>query len=576
MKLESASFSSSDTGFIMKFFKIFIRITFQHLCWLHFSGTSVLIPTTPFRPMDGKGKKTTIVAAVAVVIVAILLATCFGPWASDDSDDSLEGEVYIVHTNDTHGHYADTLGFSKVAALRDDLESRGATVFLMDAGDAFQGSAETLLSQGASSVDILNAVGYDVMTPGNHEFDYTLDTYLEYTAELEFPTICANLDWADTGESVFPGYTVLERDGVSLGVFGITTPDTADLISPGLLDDVVFTDPAEAASEMVATLSALDVDWIVALGHIGVDRSSDYTSDGICAEVEGIDVFIDGHSHTTMSDGKVVDGSIDLVESDTLIASTGDVLNAIGLVHLDPEDGPTAELITSYGGKSESVTDVVDSVMAEYDAMLSEVVGHTDVTLTGERTESRLGEVGLGDFVCDTILEVSGADIAVYNGARIRAEIGAGDITVRDVVTSFPYANYMVTKVLTGEEVVHLLEVGLQNLPAASGSFLQVGGMDVVYDSSAPPMERLVSVTLPDGSALDMDGEYTVVSNEYVMNGGALFGFLTEIPETGTFGLVSEALYDRFTEVGTVTVNTDGRLVDIGDSDSAGTETESV
>ena len=526
--------------------------------------------------MEGNGKKTTIVAAVAVVIVAILLATFFGPWASDDSEDSLEGEVYIVHTNDTHGHYADTLGFSKVAALRDDLESRGATVFLMDAGDAFQGSAETLLSQGESSIDILNAVGYDVMTPGNHEFDYTLDTYLGYADELEFPTICANLDWADSGESVFPEYTVLERDGVRLGVFGLTTPDTADLISPGLLDDVVFTDPAEAASEMVETLSSLDVDWIVALGHIGVDRSSDHTSDGICAEVDGIDVFIDGHSHTAMSGGKVVDGSIDLVESDTLIASTGDVLNAIGLIYLDPENGPTAELVTSYDRESESVSGVVDGVMAEYDAMLSEVIGHTDVTLTGERTESRLGEVGLGDFVCDTILEISSADIAVYNGARIRAEIGAGDVTVRDVVTSFPYANYMVTKVLTGEEVVHLLEVGLQNLPAASGSFLQVGGMHVVYDGSAPPMERLVSVTLRDGSALDLDGEYTVVSNEYVMNGGALFGFLAEIPEAGTFGLVSEALYDRFTEVGTVTVNTDGRLVDIGASDSAGTETEAV
>ena len=282
--------------------------------------------------MNDDARKTAIVAVVAVVIIASLLLT----YVRDGGDRTdLEGEVYIVHTNDTHGHYDDTLGFASVAALRDDLESRGATVFLMDAGDAFQGSAETLLSQGSTSVDILNAVGYDVMVPGNHEFDYTLDTYLGYVDELEFPTICANIDWADTGESVFQEYIVLEKDGVRIGIFGITTPDTATLAPPGYLDDVVFTDPTEAATEMVEVLEEERVDWIVALGHIGVDRTSSYTSDRICSEVDGIDVFIDGHSHTVMSGGEVADGSIELIGSDTLLASTGDVLNAIGLIHQD-------------------------------------------------------------------------------------------------------------------------------------------------------------------------------------------------------------------------------------------------
>ena len=478
--------------------------------------------------MNDDARKTAIVAVVAVVIITSLLLT----YVRDGGDRTdLEGEVYIVHTNDTHGHYDDTLGFASVAALRDDLESRGATVFLMDAGDAFQGSAETLLSQGSTSVDILNAVGYDVMVPGNHEFDYTLDTYLGYVDELEFPTICANIDWADTGESVFQEYIVLEKDGVRIGIFGITTPDTATLAPPGYLDDVVFTDPTEAATEMVEVLEEERVDWIVALGHIGVDRTSSYTSDRICSEVDGIDVFIDGHSHTVMSGGEVADGSIELIGSDTLLASTGDVLNAIGLIHLDPENGPSAELVTSYDGESGTVAEVVDGIMSEYDSMLSEVVGHTDVTLTGERTESRLGEVGLGDFVTDTLLELTGADIAVYNGARIRAEIDVGDITVRDVVTSFPYPNYAVTKVLTGSQILHMLELGLQSLPAANPSFLQVGGIEVVYDSSAPSGSRVVS--------------------------------LADIPEAGTFGLVRDALCDRFAEVGTVTWDTNGRLTDL-------------
>ena len=193
-------------------------------------------------------------------------------------------------------------------------------------------------------------------------------------------------------------------------------------------------------------------------------------------------------------------------------------------------------------------------------------------TRTGIRSRHVITHERLNDLAIASAREaladaaLTGADIAVYNGARVRAEIDAGEITVRDVITSFPYANYAVTKVLTGQQVVHMLELGLQSLPAANPSFLQVGGMTVVYDSSAPSGERVVSVTLRDGSPIDADTEYTVVSNEYVMGGGAVFGFLADIPEAGTFGLVSEALYDRFAEIGTVTWDTDGRLADLAEN----------
>ena len=513
--------------------------------------------------MDERGRKTTIAATATVVIVAVLLATCFGPWASDDSVDDLEGQVYVIHTNDTHGYYDDNLGFSKVAALRDDLESRGATVFLLDAGDAFQGTQYTMLTHGQSTVDVMNAVGYDLTVPGNHEFDYGFETYIENEGGLTFETISSNLVYADTGETVFEPYTVLERDGYRLGVFGLCTPDTLDLVMPGYLDDITITDPVDAARQMVDVLEKENVDCILALGHIGVDPSSSITSDEICAQVEGIDVFIDGHSHTAMSGGQVVGADLELEESDTLIASAGYVIEHIGLVCLTADGGCTAELVDSYDRTDSEVDAVIDDLHSDFDETLDIVIGHTDVELTGERTQSRLEEVGLGDFVTDTIRALTGADIALYNGGSIRASISPGDITAGMVYQSFPFENYVVTKVLTGAQIVQVLEGGLAGLPGAAGAYLQISGIVLTYDSSLPSGSRVVSVTLSDGTPLDADEEYLVASNDYVMAGGDDYPILADIEAEGRHGLVYDALFDRFASIGVITWNTDGRLTDL-------------
>ena len=146
------------------------------------------------------------IAAIAVVVVLCVGAGYLvGYWDKGD----LDGQVIIIHTNDSHGYYDENLGFTSVASIAKDYESRGAVVFVVDAGDAFQGTASTMMTHGHSTVSVMNAVGYDLMVPGNHEFDYTLETYLDYTEELSFPTICANLDWADSGESVFDEYMII-------------------------------------------------------------------------------------------------------------------------------------------------------------------------------------------------------------------------------------------------------------------------------------------------------------------------------------------------------------------------------
>lgn len=508
------------------------------------------------------------VIAVATVAIVIVLLFSYAYVGNDDGDDSLSDEVYIIHTNDTHGYYDENLGFTRVAALRGDLESRGATVFMLDAGDAFQGTGYTMLTHGGSSVDILNAVGYDLMVPGNHEFDYGFETYLDNAAQLKFDTISANLCYVDTGELVFEPYRIIERDGYRLGVFGLCTPDTLDLVMPGYLDDITITDPVEASRQMVEILQGEDVDCIVALGHIGVDPSSSITSDQICAEVDGIDLFIDGHSHTVMSGGEVVGSDYTLQESDTLIASTGYALQHIGLVCLTSDEGYTAELVDSYDDTDPEIDAVIAEMHARFDETMGEVIGHSDIELTGERTQSRLMEVGLGDFVTDTIRELTGADVALYNGGSIRAPIAPGDITAGMVYESFPFENYVVTKVLTGEQLIEVLEGGLAGLPGAAGGYLQVSGITVTYDSSQPAGSRIVSVIMADGSQMDPDETYLVASNDYVMAGGDNYPILAEIEAAGQHGLVYDALFDRFSEIGTITTIDTGRLTDIASTDA--------
>ena len=196
-----------------------------------------------------------LVAIVAIAIVAILALT----YVTRDGDD---GPIVILHSNDTHCHYDDGLGLSTLKALKDSMESKGDAVFVVDAGDFLQGGTFGTITQGRSSVDVMNSVGYDVGIPGNHEFDFGFPVLLERASSLNYPLICANLVYPD-GKSVFPEYVVLEKNGVEVGFFGLLTPDTAINVKAGKMGDAIVTDPVEAASRMVTLLRDAQVDEAV-------------------------------------------------------------------------------------------------------------------------------------------------------------------------------------------------------------------------------------------------------------------------------------------------------------------------
>lgn len=455
-------------------------------------------------------RATTIIGIVTVMVIASLAFT----YLTDDG----AGEIVIVHTNDTHCHYddGDNVGFQTVKAFYDKEVKAGNTVFLVDAGDFMQGNVYGSFTEGKASGFIMNKVGYDIGIPGNHDFDYGIEAFLTVVDMLNYPVICSNLMYVSTGESVLQQYVIIEKNGYRIGFFGLLTPDTVKDIKPGYMGDAVITDPTEAAERMVAFLSTQNVNKIVAIGHIGVDQKSDYRSDIICHDVKGIDIFIDGHSHTEMEDGKIIDGSDYLLPSDTMIASTGCWLKTVGDVTIS-DDGISAKLWRQR--LSEPVVEqAIKDVEYVVDEELSGTFSHTEILLDGTRSVIRTTETYLTNLVADAFKDYAGTQIAIINAGGLRHTIQPGDVTQLDIYALLPYTNDIVTLTVKGSSILECIEVGLLDY-GDSGQFYHVSGMTVTYDISRDPGHRVISIMVGDNE-LDLNAEYTLATLDFIAMGG--------------------------------------------------------
>ncbi len=466
--------------------------------------------------------------------VMMMLALFAGAWAEEEKID-LTGHIVILHTNDSHGRVDANLGFTRVAVAKEQLEGAGATVLLLDAGDTLHGLPVATVSQGESIVRIMNSVGYDAMTPGNHDFNYGSARLGELAGMAEFPVIAANVLKED-GESLLPGTAIIEKSNVKFGIFGLATPETVYKTSPNNVSGLTFADPVETARAQVAALEAEDCTIIVGLMHIGLDETSDVTSRMIAEQVEGIDVIIDGHSHTVLESGLWV--------NNTLIASTGEYIENIGCIDIDAEGYAAATLLTQedFGGSDVSieVDALITQITAEQDEMLNVVVGQTSVLLEGTREVVRTAESNLGNLAADAFRTATGADVALTNGGGIRDSIPAGDITKKQLVTVFPFGNYVVTMDVTGEQLAAMLENGVSRYPDADGRFPQVSGMTFKFDPAQPAGSRVFDVKV-NGEALDPARTYKLATNDYIAIGGDEYP-LADTAVTGEFSAMEEIL----------------------------------
>ncbi len=457
--------------------------------------------------------------------VAILgtLAMTLGTSYIAYADTTETKEFVIYHTNDTHSRVD---AFPYVTTLVEESKANGENVLYFDAGDTLHGQPIATTVKGESIVNILNVTGINAMTPGNHDFNYGLDRLVELADQLNFPIVASNVYYKGTEEHIFADYHVFEVDGVKVGVFGLATPETYTKTNPNNIVNVEFADPATEAERVTNILKNEEgCDVVISIAHLGVDESTELElqSTYVAEMVDGIDIMIDGHSHTEFSEGTVA--------GDTLIVSTGEYGNNIGRLTFDVIEGEvtnlSAELLDVVDADGNEVTtpseEVLKVIAEEKEAVElvnGEVIGSTPYYLEGAREVVRTQESNLANVITAAMIDATGADVAITNGGGIRASIEAGDITKGDVVTVLPFGNFLVTETVTGQDIKDALELGYSSAGEAAGFFAQVGGINVVVDTTAEVGSRVALAYFDNGDALELDKEYTLATNDFLVAGG--------------------------------------------------------
>ena len=453
---------------------------------------------------------------------------------------TMAGKTVILHTNDVHGAVN---GYACIAALKADYEAKGAEVILVDAGDYSQGKTYVSVTKGADAVTMMNAAGYDVVTLGNHEFDYGYAQLKENMSKAKFKVVCADV-FNEDGTPIFDAnYTYTTKSGVKVGFFGMETPETQTKANPALIKGLTFATGdafTKAAADQVAALK--DADVVICLAHLGIDaESAPYRSTDLYAAVKGIDFIIDGHSHTVMTKG----------EKGEPIQSTGTAFANIGVIVIDNAT-KKIESNSLFEIKEDTAKDatvaaaaktIVDRVDAEYDVVFAK----SEVTLNGAKAPNgnRDSETNNGDLITDAMIWkvmqnkeglTVDADhvVAITNGGGIRAAIKPGDVTKKDINTVLPFGNTVAVIYVTGAELLEALEASTYSLPV--GGFPQVAGINftlstaVAYDANAetypastyygPKSINRVVINSINGKEFKADDTYAVVTNNFVADGG--------------------------------------------------------
>lgn len=477
---------------------------------------------------------------LAMAMVLSLTVTSFAADTAADAKAEMAGKTVILHTNDVHGAVE---GYAYIAQLKADYEAKGAEVILVDAGDFSQGTTYVSSTKGADAVTMMNAAGYDVVTLGNHEFDYGYAQLKENMSKAKFKVVCADV-FNEDGTPIFDAnYTYTTKSGVKVGFFGMETPETQTKANPALIKGLTFATGdafTKAATDQVAALK--DADVVICLAHLGVDaESAPYRSTDLYAAVKGIDFIVDGHSHTVMTKG----------EKGEPIQSTGTAFANIGVIVID-DASKKIESNSLFEIKEDTAKDatvaaaaktIVDRVDKEYGVVFAK----SEVTLNGAKAPNgnRDSETNNGDLITDAMLWkvmqnkeglTVDADhvVAITNGGGIRAAIKPGDVTKKDINTVLPFGNTVAVIYVTGAELLEALEASTYSLPV--GGFPQVAGINftlstaVAYDANAetypastyygPKSINRVVINSINGKEFKADDTYAVVTNNFVAGGG--------------------------------------------------------
>jgi 5'-nucleotidase/UDP-sugar diphosphatase len=444
-----------------------------------------------------------------------------------------QSHIRILYVNDFHGFAGpykplgaeeELGGIAYLAGKADQLRAERPSL-LLAAGDMIQGNNWANLFQGKSSIEVMNAMNFDAMVVGNHEFDFGQAVLRQRVSEASFPVLGANVE----GFGPLKPYTIKEVGGVRVAIIGVVTEDTTVSTHPRNVIGLKFGPPDDAVKKYLGELKG-KADIFVVLSHIG------YAADRALAEsVDGIDVIVGGHSHTKLESPTKVGG--------TIIVQAWEHAKALGVLDLTVEDGR----ISGYhgrlenikpvpGGEDKTVMAIVDKYRDRVDKVLDEPVGTAALDLDGENVRKK--ETNLGNLIADVMRKASGADAAIINGGGIRTSINKGEIRVKDVYAVLPFDNYIVAVKLTGAQIRQALEHGVSAVERGEGRFPQVSGLMFTYVPSAPAGARVRQVMI-GGRPLDPDAEYSVATNDFLAAGGDGYkGFGDAVRSSKDFGVI--------------------------------------
>ncbi len=491
------------------------------------------------------------------------------------------GKIVVLHSNDVHGALE---GYQYMAGLKADYEAKGADVILADVGDYCQGSIYVSASKGASAVTVMNAVGYDVATLGNHEFNYGIEQLTNNLNAATFKVICANI--LKGGKTLYSGHTIIEKDGIKIGFFGLDTPTMQTETNPAMIKGLTILSGKKLTACAKSEASALrkeGADVVIALAHLGIDTAAKpYRSIDLFKNTAdmGVDMVLDGHSHTVMTPGE---GDY----ADYQIQSTGTGFANIGIVVIDEAtkkiEKTELKAVDESLPADKDVAAVAQTIINKVDEEYGEVFATSEVTLNGAKAPNgnRDSETNNGDLITNAMLwsvkstgGIKKVDakhiVAVTNGGGIRAAIEPGDVTKADINTVLPFGNTVAVVYISGTKLLEALEASTYCTPDPLGSFPQIAGMKVTvntakkYDAKSkaypgstfygPKSIRRVTIKSVNGKKFNPKALYAVVTNNFCAAGGDTFyAFASAKTKFDTGVPVDEAVMDYVkTELGGV------------------------
>ena len=491
-----------------------------------------------------------------LMVCSLASGMAFAADDADDAENTRSADIVILFTSDVHCGIDQGFGYAGLAAVRDYLESQGNAVILVDDGDSIQGEPIGTMTKGEAIIDLMNAVGYSVAIPGNHEFDYGMDQFLSLAKKAKFDYISCNFNHEE--ELVFEPYVIRELDGVKVAFVGVTTPKTLTSSTPryfqdeegkfvyGFLQDETGEAVYSAVQSSVDAAREEGAEYVVVMGHMGDEEECHpWTYADIISNTTGIDVFLDGHSHDTE---QVVMKNKD--GDEVLRSACGTKLSCIGYCSIDVEGKITTGLYTwnnsvpapALLGLNNKTSDAVEKAAGALEKKLKETVATSQVLLTINDPEAvdsngkpirmvRRAETNLGDLCADAYRVQSGADIAFVNGGGVRVNINEGKVTLNDILKVHPFGNAMCVIEVSGQQILDALEWGSRAVPGETGGFLQVSGLSYEIHSyiesgctsddngmfTGVKGERRVRNVLVDGKPIDPKATYTLAGNNYML-----------------------------------------------------------